>query len=169
MALACIMKELKDIKQDTPEYVNAGPYYPDDMFRWQATILGPPGTPYQGGIFFLDINFPVDYPIKRANFKFTTKVFHPNVFPNGKASPVENPQESTDKNSEEEAKDDASSHSSSSTSNGTKMENEELNINEKIANGSLSANNSSDTSGDREGQDQNVVPLSTSTKCLPVS
>jgi ubiquitin-conjugating enzyme E2 D/E len=83
MALARIMKELKDINEDTPDYVNARPYYPDDMFRWQATILGPPGTPYQGGIFLLDINFPADYPIKPAKFKFTTKVFHPNVFPNG--------------------------------------------------------------------------------------
>ncbi|CAF3977180.1 unnamed protein product, partial [Rotaria sp. Silwood1] len=83
MALARIMQELKDIKEDTTEYVKAGPYYSDDVFRWQATILGPPGTPYQGGVFFLDINFSVDYPIKQAMFKFTTKIFHPNVFPNG--------------------------------------------------------------------------------------
>ena len=83
MALARILKELKDIKEDTLEYVNAGPYYPDDMFRWQATITGPPGTLYQGGLFFLDINFPANYPIKQATFKFVTKIFHPNVFPNG--------------------------------------------------------------------------------------
>jgi ubiquitin-conjugating enzyme E2 D/E len=83
MALARIMKELKDIREDTLEYVNAGPYYPDDMFRWQATITGPPGTLYQGGLFFLDINFPANYPIKQAEFKFVTKIFHPNVFPNG--------------------------------------------------------------------------------------
>lgn len=64
-------------------FVKAGPYYPDDLYHRQATILGPPGTPNHGGVFSLDMNFPPDYPIKRAILKFTTKVFHPNVFPNG--------------------------------------------------------------------------------------
>lgn len=41
MALARIMKELKDMKEDIPEYVKAGPYYPDDLYHRQATILGP--------------------------------------------------------------------------------------------------------------------------------
>ena len=83
MALARIMKELKDMKEDIPEYVKAGPYYPDDLYHRQATILGPPATPNHEGVFSLDIYFPPDYPIKRAILKFTTKVFHPNVFPNG--------------------------------------------------------------------------------------
>lgn len=34
----------------------------DDPYIWQVTMLGPPATPYEGGIFFLDMYFSEDYP-----------------------------------------------------------------------------------------------------------
>ncbi|GBG66524.1 hypothetical protein CBR_g63106 [Chara braunii] len=51
--------------------------------EFRAAVLGAPGTPYAGGIFFLKCKLPSNYPFKAPRFRFLTPFYHPLVSSRG--------------------------------------------------------------------------------------
>ena len=78
MALKRINKEYLEIIAENLENFTTGPIN-DDLFFWSALIIGPPETPYEKGVFKLDINFPEDYPFRPPKISFKNKIYHPNI------------------------------------------------------------------------------------------
>jgi len=74
-----IQKELKELETSPPENCSAGLITPTNLYNWHATILGPQGSPYEGGVFKLNIKLEPDYPFKSPTIKFLTKIYHCNI------------------------------------------------------------------------------------------
>ena len=77
-----LQKELDDIKKNDIPNLSAGPIN-GNLFEWDAVILGPISTPYEGGVFNLNISIPSNYPFKPPIVIFKTKIYHPNINSSG--------------------------------------------------------------------------------------
>ena len=73
-----LQNELMELRNNPVTNCSAGPSN-KDLTYWQATIFGPEGTPYYGGVFYLDIKFTDEYPFKPPCVQFKTPIYHCNI------------------------------------------------------------------------------------------
>lgn len=51
-------KEYEEIMLNCPDGISCAPYNDENFLHWWALIEGPRNSPFEGGNFGLDINFP---------------------------------------------------------------------------------------------------------------
>ena len=74
-----IMKELKEVGKNDTSGVQAKVINEADIRHLRGSIQGPEGTPYEGGVFEIEITIPKQYPFEPPKMKFMTKIWHPNI------------------------------------------------------------------------------------------
>lgn len=62
---------------------SASPREKDRPFVWDATIFGPENTPWEGGLFSLELRFSFQHPNRAPFARFISKTFHPNITADG--------------------------------------------------------------------------------------
>ncbi|KAG2393496.1 hypothetical protein C9374_007027 [Naegleria lovaniensis] len=73
-----IIKETQKLMTEPISGITATPAE-DNMRYFNVSIEGPPHTPYEGGLFKLELFLPDDYPMSAPKVRFLTKIYHPNI------------------------------------------------------------------------------------------
>ncbi|PIO61107.1 ubiquitin--protein ligase, partial [Teladorsagia circumcincta] len=73
-----LLKEARTIRSEAPAGCHVSPKR-DDIFQWVAVLEGPADTVYDGGTFFCNIHFSMNYPTIPPKVEFLTRIYHCNV------------------------------------------------------------------------------------------
>ena len=82
-AMQMLAKQLKDCQDRDDISASIGLENDDDLFLWNVVFEGPENTLYEGGYFKAQLKFPDDYPNNPPKMVFKTKMWHPNIYPDG--------------------------------------------------------------------------------------
>jgi ubiquitin-conjugating enzyme E2 N len=73
-----IQKETERLLKESVPGISASPH--EDNFRYfSVCVFGPQGSPYEGGVFNLELFLPDEYPMVAPKVRFLTKIYHPNI------------------------------------------------------------------------------------------
>ena len=73
-----LRKEATDAQRSTEDGLLLAPQQ-DNLQSWKAWVAGPTDTPFEGGVFELELNIGVRYPLAPPVVRVTTPLFHPNI------------------------------------------------------------------------------------------
>ncbi|KAF8493341.1 ubiquitin-conjugating enzyme/RWD-like protein [Gautieria morchelliformis] len=82
MTLKRIHREISDLKREDMGGMTLGPTE-QSLFNWRGSIPGPSGSCYEGGLFWMEITLPSDYPFSSPKVVFTTRIYHMNISDRG--------------------------------------------------------------------------------------
>ncbi|KAJ1747009.1 ubiquitin-conjugating enzyme E2 N [Coemansia sp. RSA 1822] len=73
-----ILKEIERIAKDPIPGINAQTVEGNIRY-FNVVMAGPSQSPYEGGLFKLELFLPEDYPMSPPKVRFLTKMYHPNI------------------------------------------------------------------------------------------
>lgn len=65
--------------KNSPNTSNVVAKQKENLFHWEVILVGPIGTPFEGGQLIVDLDFPEQFPFKFPIVRFKTPIWHPNV------------------------------------------------------------------------------------------
>jgi len=71
-----ILHDLADVAEN---YDKSGVHAELEAVRLEGKIQGASGTPYENGVYKIDITITPKYPFEPPKMKFITKIWHPNI------------------------------------------------------------------------------------------
>uniref|UniRef100_A0A6M2DIL1 E2 ubiquitin-conjugating enzyme n=1 Tax=Xenopsylla cheopis TaxID=163159 RepID=A0A6M2DIL1_XENCH len=78
-----LMRDFKRLQKE-PLVGMTGAPSSDNIMVWNAVIFGVEDTPFEDGTFKLILEFTEEYPHKPPLVRFVSKIFHPNVYGDGR-------------------------------------------------------------------------------------
>ncbi|KAI8144704.1 ubiquitin-conjugating enzyme E2 N [Fennellomyces sp. T-0311] len=73
-----IIKETERLLAEPAPGISATPHE-DNLRYFDVIIAGPTQSPFEGGVFRLELFLPEDYPMAPPKVRFLTKIYHPNI------------------------------------------------------------------------------------------
>eukprot|EP00461_Guttulinopsis_vulgaris_P002950 UN02951 len=78
-----LLRDFKRLQSDPPHGCTAAPQQ-NDITKWEAYIFGPEDTIWEGATLKLTMEFSEDYPNRPPKVLFVSRVYHPNVYVDGR-------------------------------------------------------------------------------------
>jgi ubiquitin-conjugating enzyme E2 N len=73
-----ITKETQKLNQEPAPGICATPHA-DNYRYFSVVVAGPSQSPYEGGVFNLELFLTAEYPMVAPKVRFLTKIYHPNI------------------------------------------------------------------------------------------
>lgn len=73
-----IIKEAQRLLQEPVPGISAIPDEQNARY-FHVIVTGPADSPFEGGLFKLELFLPEDYPMSAPKVRFITKIYHPNI------------------------------------------------------------------------------------------
>lgn len=73
-----ILRDLANINSCPLDNCSVSPEE-DNIYHWTGLLIGLKDTPYENGLFKLELILPSNYPYSPPTVRFITRIYHPNI------------------------------------------------------------------------------------------